>query len=80
MSSNWLSGLVMATGLWIIIAVAVIGGSPLPRAEIWVATASEKVPSHPTLVRAADPMMTAAVSRKVSLNRDGNPVRQILVR
>jgi hypothetical protein len=69
----------MATGLWIIVASAIFGSSPLPRAEIWVSTASAKVPSHPTLVRASDPT-TAATSRKISLNREGHSVRQIIIR
>src|SRR5688572_6937616 len=79
MSSNWVPGLVVATGFWMIVAVGMVGGSPLPRTEIWVSTASEKVSSHPTLVRAADPTMTAATSRKISLNREGHSVRQIII-
>jgi len=47
------SSLVMATVLWVVAAVAVLGGPTKPPSEVWVVTASEKVPSHPTLVRAA---------------------------
>jgi hypothetical protein len=64
MSGNSLAAVVLATGLWIIIAVAVFGGAPRPNTDIWVASASEKVRSHPTLMRAADPMMTGSIGRK----------------
>ena len=53
MSSEAISGLVMATVLWVVAAVAVMSGPTKPPAEVWVVTASEKVASHPTLVRAA---------------------------
>jgi hypothetical protein len=64
MSANWLPGLVMATGIWIIIAVAVFAGAPRPNSDIWIASASEKVRSHPTLMRAADPTMTGSIGRQ----------------
>ena len=53
MSSELTSGLVMATVLWVVAAVAVMGGPTKPPSEVWDVTASEKVASHPTLVRAA---------------------------
>ena len=53
MSSEATSGLVMATVLWIVAVVAVLGGPTKPPSEVWVVTASERVASHPTLVRAA---------------------------
>ena len=53
MSSEVTSGLVMATVLWVVGVVAVLGGPTKPPSEVWVVTASEKVASHPTLVRAA---------------------------
>ena len=65
MSSQVVAGTVMATAMW---AIAVIGsfGAPAPMpSEIWVSTASEKVRSHPTLVRAARPITTASVGQKI---------------
>jgi hypothetical protein len=53
MSSHVTSSLVMATVLWVVAVVAVLGGPTKPPSEVWVVTASEKVASHPTLVRAA---------------------------
>jgi hypothetical protein len=53
MSSEATSGLLLATVLWVVAAVAVMSGPTKPPSEIWVVTASEKVASHPTLVRAA---------------------------
>jgi hypothetical protein len=61
MSSEALAGLVMATGLWVIAAAAVFGAPTKPPSEIWVSTASDKVRSHPTLVRAADPLITGSI-------------------
>ncbi len=65
MSSEVFAGAVMATGLWAIAVVASFGPQAPPPSEIWVSTASEKVRSHPTLVRAARPVTTASVGRKV---------------
>jgi hypothetical protein len=65
MSTEMLAGLVAATGFWIIVAVAVVGGPTKLPNEVWVSTASDKVPSHPTLVRAADPTMTGAIGPKI---------------
>lgn len=52
MSSDLMPAVVMATVLWVVAVVAVAGGPSKPPAEVWIVTASEKVPSHPTLVRA----------------------------
>lgn len=65
MSSELIAGAVLASGLWAIAAVGSLGPQvPLPT-EIWVSTASEKVRSHPTLVRAARPVTTASVGRRI---------------
>lgn len=53
MSSDLTSALVMATVLWVVAIVAVVGGPTKPPSEVWLVSASDKVPSHPTLVRAA---------------------------
>jgi hypothetical protein len=53
MSSEATSGLVMATVLWAVAVVAVVGGPTKPPSEVWLVSASDKVPSHPTLVRAS---------------------------
>ena len=53
MSSEAASSLVMATVLWAIAVVAVLGGPAKPPSEVWLVTASDKVASHPTLVRAS---------------------------
>ena len=65
MSSQVIAGTVLATGLWAIAIVGSLGPQSPPPNEIWVSTASEKVRSHPTLVRAARPMTTAAVGRRI---------------
>jgi hypothetical protein len=58
MSSSVVPGAVFAAAVWVIFAVAMIGPSPIkPNSHIWVATSSEKVPSHPILVRAANPLV-----------------------
>ena len=53
MSSEAASGVVIATALWVIAIVAVVGGPTKPPSEVWLVTASDKVASHPTLVRAS---------------------------
>jgi hypothetical protein len=59
MNSNTWAGLVLATGLWVAVAAAAVTGPFAPRSELWVATSSQKVKSHPTLVRAAYPKRAA---------------------
>jgi len=65
MSSQHLAGTVLATGLWAMAAVASFSAPTPPPSEIWVSTASEKIRSHPTLVRAARPTTSASVGRKI---------------
>jgi hypothetical protein len=59
MSAESIAAFVTATGVWIILAIAVVIGPTKTPAEIWVSTASENVRSHPTLVRAALPVVVA---------------------
>ena len=61
MSSNVIASAVMAAGVWVVFAWTIVGGVQLnPQAHAWVSTSSEKVASHPTLVRAAYPRMASA--------------------
>jgi len=63
MEPNHVGGLVLATVLWIGLgACALIGGGSIRPGEFWTSTSSQKVPSHPTLVRAAYPAQIAATS------------------
>jgi hypothetical protein len=66
MEANHVAGLVLATALWIgLAACAVLGGSIRPPGEFWTSTSSDKVRSHPTLVRAAYPtVITTASGRR----------------
>jgi hypothetical protein len=51
-----------AVGLWVIIlAGAAFEPAKRPAGEAWVVTASEKMASRPTLVRAHVPFRTAAI-------------------
>ena len=53
----------VATGMWIIACVAVFGSEPRLPADgvVWTSTSSDKVASHPTLVRRALRATTAAI-------------------
>jgi hypothetical protein len=54
MSLDTIGASVLALGIWVIFSVAIIGGGPAkPQNYLWVASASEMIPSHPDLVRAA---------------------------
>ena len=61
MTSDIWAGLVMATGLWLLVATAVMSPPANAPKEVWVTTSSERVRSHPTLVRAAVPIQRDAV-------------------
>lgn len=64
MNSDTLAALVLATGLWLgLSAVAISGSGPSGNGALWTSTSSGKVASHPTLVRAARPMVLADVQR-----------------
>ena len=62
MSSDTFAGLVLATGFWIIAAGALMFEPDKPQGHIWTSTSSDKIASHPTLVRAAYPRVLASVS------------------
>jgi hypothetical protein len=64
MTSDIWGGLAMATGLWVLVATALVSAPANPPKEVWVSTSSDRVRSHPTLVRAADPVATAAILAK----------------
>ena len=71
MTSEMWAGLAMATGLWALIAVALVSSPANAPKEAWVATSSDRVRSHPTLVRAAvpirrDPVLATTKREKVS--------------
>ena len=67
MNSNIWAGLVLATALWAVVAATGLSGPFSPRSELWVATSSQKVKSHPTLVRAAYPKLAAQSRAKVAV-------------
>jgi hypothetical protein len=61
MSNLWAAA-VCAAGLWVIVfAAANFEPAKRPVGEAWVVTASEKMPSRPTLVRANVPFKTAGI-------------------
>jgi hypothetical protein len=61
MPSNMLAAAVVATGVWVAFAVAMLVGTLHgPRQDTWALTSSDKVASHPTLVRTAAPEWFAA--------------------
>ena len=63
MNSELSASFLVATGLWIVLAVTAFNSPFAPRSEIWIGTSSEKVKSHPTLVRAAYPNFAAQARR-----------------
>ena len=51
----------LGAALWTIFMVGTFGGvSTGPKYEAWVVTSSDKIASHPTLVRVALPVKVAA--------------------
>jgi hypothetical protein len=71
MSSDIWGAVAAATGVWIIATFTVIGTGPKPNrldGVVWTAASSDKVASHPTLVRRS--LATSSVSwRNASLNQ-----------
>lgn len=64
MNSDTLAALVLATGLWIGVAALAVGSAPArPGGDFWTPTSSAKVASHPTLMRAARPVVVAGAQR-----------------
>jgi hypothetical protein len=62
MSSTW-AALACATGLWVIAAAVTYYDEPIrPAGEAWVVTASDRIASRPTLVRANVPYRVAAAA------------------
>jgi hypothetical protein len=60
MSRDMTGGAIVALGIWITFAIAMIGPSPIkPAGHAWVVTSSEKISSRPALVRIAHPMVVA---------------------
>ena len=60
MSRDMTGGAILALGIWITFAVAMIRPSPIkPAGHAWVVTGSEKISSRPDLVRVALPLMVA---------------------
>ena len=60
MPTNFVAAAVAASGLWGISAWTIISGDGSTPRELWTMTSSEKVKSHPTLVRAAVPRSLAS--------------------
>ena len=60
MPANLVATVVAATGLWAISAWSIITADGSTPRELWTVTSSEKVKSHPTLVRAAVPRSLAS--------------------
>jgi hypothetical protein len=61
MSTNHVAGFVLATAVWVGLgAAAILGGPTRPAGEFWTSTSSQKIASHPTLVRANYPTMPNA--------------------
>ena len=61
MPTNLVATAVAATGLWAISAWTILTADGSAPRELWTVTSSEKVKSHPTLVRAAVPRSLASV-------------------
>lgn len=68
MSSDTMGASILALGIWIIFTLAILSGNPGQRHnEMWIATASEMIPSHPELVRAAPGRHRDGKSQRPSL-------------
>ena len=60
MPTNLVAAAIVASGLWAISAWTMIVGDGSSPRELWTMTSSDKVKSHPTLVRAAVPRSLAS--------------------
>jgi hypothetical protein len=63
LTETW-GAVAVATGMWVIASVAYVGGeAPAVRSDgtVWTASSSDKVASHPTLVRRSLPGTPALV-------------------
>jgi hypothetical protein len=64
MSSETWGAVVVATGMWLIASAGFIGTdakAPRPDGVLWTSASSDKVASHPTLVRRSFPATPVAV-------------------
>ena len=68
MSTNYVAAAMMATGLWAVSAWTVFSADGSTPRELWTVASSDKVRSHPTLVRAAVPRSLAS-ARETYLTR-----------
>jgi hypothetical protein len=66
MTKELYAAAVFSTAVWIIVVVAAFTAPNAPPSELWVASSSERVASHPTLRRASLPTTTIAVTKPVS--------------
>jgi hypothetical protein len=61
MSSDGFATLTLSTSVWLAFGWAILTGHPVgPSGAVWVSTSSERVASHPTLVRANGPIQLAS--------------------
>ena len=60
MPTNLVAAAIAASGVWAISAWTIITADGSTPRELWTMTSSEKVKSHPTLVRAAVPRSIAS--------------------
>jgi hypothetical protein len=67
MPANLVATAVAATGIWAVSAWTIVTANGSPRRELWTMTSSEKIKSHPTLVRAAVPRSLASVNEMFRL-------------
>ena len=63
MTSDVWAALAVATGMWITAALSLTNGDAghSPGNVVWTSASSEKVPSHPTLVRRSLPTTSTPV-------------------
>ena len=67
MMSNTFAAAICATALWVACVASALYGFPRrPAGEVWVVTASDKIPSRPMLVRANVGFQTAATDASIT--------------
>ena len=67
MPTNLVAAAIAASGVWAISAWTLITANASTPRELWTMTSSEKVKSHPTLVRAAVPRSLASAQETYRL-------------
>ena len=60
MPTNLVAAAIAATGVWAISAWTIVAPTARSPSELWTVASSDKVRSHPTLVRAAVPRSLAS--------------------